>query len=84
VAARLGSEGEEGRVVAGPATVGLDSGPMRGRGRLVRVEDRGKDFPFTNYDLRNLGRNLKKIQANSRRDSKGLEERGKRKVEFSF
>jgi hypothetical protein len=42
---------------------------MRGRDRLVRVEDRGKDFPFMNYDLRNLGRNLKKIQTNSRRDS---------------
>jgi hypothetical protein len=48
-------------VVARPGTVGLGSGPMRRRDRLVRVEDRGKDFPFTNYDLRNLGRNLKKI-----------------------
>jgi hypothetical protein len=61
VAAWLGSKGEEGRVVARPGTVGLGSGPMRRRDRLVRVEDRGKDFPFTNYDLRNLGRNLKKI-----------------------
>jgi hypothetical protein len=56
-------------VVAGSATVGLGNGPLRGRDRLVRVEDRGKDFPFTNYDLRNFGRNLKKIQTNSRRDS---------------
>jgi hypothetical protein len=36
---------------------------MRRRGWLGKMSRRRKmAFPFTNYDLRNLGKNLKKIQ----------------------